>query len=109
VCNGVGDAGALALAISPYLAGLRFLGLGQLGADVELIGDAGTRALAEGRHWRELEELDLDNNAIGDEGALALARSETLAGLRRLNLEGNNLSAVGKDALRARFGDRVRV
>jgi serine/threonine-protein kinase len=42
-------------------------------------------------------------------GALALAASPHLGGLRSLKVERNHLRARGRDALRARFGDRVQL
>jgi hypothetical protein len=54
-----------------------------------------------------LAYLDLSSNHIGDAGAVALARSAYLTGLGLLDLSGNPIGSRGREALRARFGDRV--
>jgi hypothetical protein len=103
--NGVGDEGARALASSRGLRRLQNLELAYNG-----IGDEGARALAEGAgNLPSLRELSLMGNEIGDPGALALARSPYLDRLRWLSLMDND--SVGRDsreALRRRFGDRVK-
>jgi uncharacterized protein (TIGR02996 family) len=109
--NNIGDEGVIALASCRGLAGLRALRLGSFDYEDEVrIGDAGARALAAGP-WVGLEELDLSYHAIGNEGALALARSEVLAGLHRLDMSGPMAlyGEEGRAALRARFGNRVRL
>src|SRR5262249_3566368 len=109
--NHIGDAGAVALASCLGLAGLRSLRLGSFGdEDSVRISDTGAKALASGP-WVGLEELDLNYHGIGDEGALALARSDVLAGLHRLDLFSTwaSFGEEGRAALRARFGNRVRL
>jgi uncharacterized protein (TIGR02996 family) len=109
--NSIGDEGAVALASCPGLAGLRSLRLGSSDYEDEIrIGDAVARALAAGP-WVGLEELDLSYHAIGDEGAFALAQSDVLAGLHRLDMSSPMAlyGEEGRTALRARFGNRVRL
>jgi uncharacterized protein (TIGR02996 family) len=119
--NGVGPAGARALAASPHLGRLSRLwvragALGDEGA-VALaswphlgrlthllllgngIGPAGVVALAASPALGALEDLDLDTNAVGDEGARALASSPTLANLRELDLRGTGVGDAGAEAL----------
>jgi hypothetical protein len=87
--HSLGDAGALALAGCPRLAGLRVLVLrGPLRGS---FGPPPTRPL------------------VGDAGALALAASPYLAGLTLLDLRDNAVSAETARALRQRLGDRVCV
>merc|ERR1711903_93950 len=74
--------------------------------------DAATRAACEG--LGEVEDLDLMHNDIGNQGAEALARAlqaapQMLPALQTLNLEYNRIGTVGAAALRAIFGDRVRL
>jgi hypothetical protein len=68
--NRLGENGVGALAASPRLAGLRWLGLER----VE-VGDAGAQALAKSPHLERLEVLDLRDN-----GEL---RPQTLEALRQ--------------------------
>jgi len=51
-----------------------------------------------------LEKLDLSDN-----GLTTITIPETLTALKELNLSGNNFGEDEKRALRARFGDRVRL
>jgi uncharacterized protein (TIGR02996 family) len=129
--NRIGDAGSKALGTSPQVAGLTTLVLGH-----NAIGNMGVHDLAVSPHLSRLTALDLSNNPLGTVAVQALATSPTLVGLRCLNLSGNFLvgtaaevlaapSALadltsldlsrnligteGKEALRVRFGDRVRL
>jgi uncharacterized protein (TIGR02996 family) len=79
--NLIGNAGAQALANSPYLSGLTSLKLRG-----NAIGPAGARALARAAHLGPVVELNLDHNAIYDEGVQALAESPRLRHLRQLSL-----------------------
>jgi uncharacterized protein (TIGR02996 family) len=96
----VGDAGARALASSPYLTRLTTLVLTDTG-----IGPAGARALAESPYLRQLTSLELlgfdwtTSNHVGDEGVRALAGSEHLARLTCLRLPENGITAEGARAL----------
>jgi uncharacterized protein (TIGR02996 family) len=129
--NRLGDEGARALAESPGLAGLRRLNVGING-----LGDEGARALARSPYLR-LTELIAYANALTDDGVAALAASPILARTRRLRLGGNHavgdaaalalagsphlkrvrlldlaatgIGPEGRRALRARFGERVRL
>jgi uncharacterized protein (TIGR02996 family) len=109
---------ALVLAAAPNLAGLKSLDL-----STNCVGDEGARQIANSPHLKGLEELNLsggeDRQAdwsaigstrpnIGDEGALALANSPHLGGLKSLLLYENRLSDEAQQALRARFGGRVK-
>jgi len=95
--NGIGDAGAAALAASPHLAGLTTLRLGS-----NNIGDYGAELLAASPHLAGLRALNLSHNDIGDDGARALVASPHLAGLTTLHLGGNRISPAGLRALVAR-------
>jgi uncharacterized protein (TIGR02996 family) len=81
----VDDEQAMALATSPYVAGLESLNL-----RCNAIGDAGVRGIATSHHLVRLRELDLRANRLGDDGVLALAESATLAGLVTLDLSFND-------------------
>ena len=81
----MGDAGAVALAASPHLRGVRHLALPD-----NRITSAGLHAIAHGA-WR-LESLDIGNNVLGARGDLAGALAgPALAGLRTLSLRRNAL------------------
>jgi hypothetical protein len=71
--------------------------------------DAGLRALADSPHLAGLTTLSLRRNQIGPEGGLALADSPHLGRLTRLDLTDNPLDRQTRQALRARFGSRVRL
>lgn len=70
---------------------------------------AGARALAGWQGLAHLKELDLSDNWIGDAGAKDLANSPHLDGLEVLYLAHNDITKTGKEALKKRFGRRVRV
>ena len=99
---GIGDAGARALASSPYLTRLTTLVLTDTG-----IGPAGARALAESPYLSQLTSLELlgfdytTSNHIGDEGMRAVAGSEHMARLTCLRLPENGITAEGARALAA--------
>jgi uncharacterized protein (TIGR02996 family) len=100
-----GAAGMEAFANNPALARLRKVSLHH-----NKLVDKAVAALAAGRHLTNLTHLDLHDNNIGDKGAETLAASAVLANLRELDLRENpRLTARGKQALRERFGDRVRL
>ena len=65
-CNRVGDAGAVALAESPYFAELRELGL-----YTNRIGTTGARALARSKRLPRLQSLTIFNNEAIDSEATA--------------------------------------
>lgn len=119
--NTIGNAGAQALANSPYIGGLTALKLRG-----NAIGPAGARALAAATHMGPLIELNLDHNAIYDEGVQAfvdaprmrylkhlslgwtqcgepaartMARSSYLSNVERLYLSGNQIGDAGLEAL----------
>jgi uncharacterized protein (TIGR02996 family) len=100
-----GVVGMHALAANPALGRLRKLSL----AHNKLV-DKAVAALAADTHLANLYFLDLSDNNIGDAGAEALAASPTLANLRELDLHENpRLTDAGKQLLRAKFGDRVKL
>lgn len=70
------------------------------------MGDIVARMVAGAKRFKCLLTLDLSDNDITDAGAKALAASPHLGALQRLTLRGHRktLTAVGRDALRARFG-----
>jgi uncharacterized protein (TIGR02996 family) len=100
--NAMGDAGASALA-AVLPAGLTLLNLSKNG-----IGPAGAEALAHSPSLSGLLDLDLEGNPIGPAGARALADSPHLGRLARLTLGSRDAGAAGNDALRQRFGERIR-
>jgi uncharacterized protein (TIGR02996 family) len=81
--NGLGDAGAAALADAPWLGGLRTLGLAG-----DALGAAGVQALLSGPGPAGLEALDLSlNRGLGDAGLRALADARCLQRLTTLKLQ----------------------
>jgi antitoxin component YwqK of YwqJK toxin-antitoxin module len=99
----LGTEGAQALARAPLLR------LRQLNLQGNALGDGGAIALAGSEALTSLRSLDLSGNGIGDDGALALARSPHLAALEWLQLGRAEVSREAREALRARFGDRVKL
>jgi hypothetical protein len=99
----LGPEGAQALARAPLVR------LRQLHLYGNAIGDAGAVALAGSAALSALRSLDLSENGLGDEGALALARSPHLAALEWLQLGRARVSPQTREALRARFGERVKL
>ncbi len=104
--NAITQAGARALANSPYLAGLRRLDLGN-----NYLLDAGVEVLAASPYLANLTHLGLWFTAVGSAGAAALAASPYLGNLVKLDLTANGSlpGTEGAQALRQRFGDRVRL
>jgi uncharacterized protein (TIGR02996 family) len=94
-----------ALVGSPVCSGLERLHLND-----NRVGDGAASALAAAPGSAGLRHLDLAANWVGDPGALALAGSPHLERLESLNLIANFLIGPrGRQALRARFGGRVRL
>jgi uncharacterized protein (TIGR02996 family) len=102
--NRVADRGAQALAGATHLTRLARLDL-----SANSVGDPGACALAGSPLLARLTVLDLQRNRVGDPGARALAASGHAQDLRWLDLGKNPIGEEAKSALRARFGDRVRV
>jgi uncharacterized protein (TIGR02996 family) len=73
------------------------------------VSAAGARVLASWPGLAHLKELDLAHNWIGDLGAAHLAESPHLDDLESLFVAHNDITKRGKDALKKRFGRRVRV
>jgi len=106
---GIGNAGARALAASPYLRNLTVLDL-----SYNDIGDSGAQALASSPNLSRLTALYLyrptmtidptRQDIIQDIGACALASSPHLSRLTELGLSGNLIGTDGWEALRSRFG-----
>jgi uncharacterized protein (TIGR02996 family) len=97
--------GAQVLASNSALARLRKLRLRH-----NKLVDKAIAALAASPHLAGLQVLDLEDNNIGDAGAEALAASPHLANLHDLDLRTNpRLTDTGKERLRARFGNFVRL
>ena len=59
-------------------------------------------------YLRRLKALYLRHNFIRNAGAEALAGAPALGGLTLLDLTGNRIGQAGRQALQARFGERVR-
>jgi uncharacterized protein (TIGR02996 family) len=126
-----GVPGVRALAESPHLTGLRWLALSrnQLGPAaarllakspnlhhltvLELrdnpLGDKGVAALVASPHLRDLAKLDLRRCKLGDAAGRALLEWPALANVIDLDLFGNSFSDAVHNALRERFGKRVRL
>ncbi len=109
--NSAGDRGAAALAAGDGLPRLTHLSLRLNG-----VGDKGAAALAASPASARLRTLDLASNRIGPAGARALAESAYLDGLTLLDLssrsrgpEDNPIGESGAQALRERFGARLRL
>ncbi len=79
-----GDGGALALAQSNTLTGLRRLYLCSNG-----IGDEGAKAISNSENLKTLRVLSIWRNEIRDAGGEALAASETFGNLERLYMSLN--------------------
>jgi uncharacterized protein (TIGR02996 family) len=111
--NEVGNAGVTALAGSEQLANLTHLDLSE---NLDL-GDAGVVALACSPHLAGLLRLDLTYTGLSNASALALAQSPSLKSLRELRVclalsetrDWPGVGRQGKEALLARFGDKVCV
>jgi uncharacterized protein (TIGR02996 family) len=70
---------------------------------------AGAVVLSGWEGLAHLTELDLSNNWIGDHGASYLAQSPHLDRIETLFVAHNDITKRGKDALKKRFGRRVRI
>jgi uncharacterized protein (TIGR02996 family) len=100
-----GAAGTEALTTNPALGRLRKLVLTH-----NKLVDKSVVALARSPHLTSLTHLRLDKNTIGDKSAEALAASPAFPNLRELNLRDNpRLTEKGKQLLRDKFGERVRL
>lgn len=98
------------VAIRAVAACCGFRGLRVLNLASNLVGDAGASALASSGSLAGLIELDLRDADVSDTGALALAESPHLDGLLRLDLrtrDNREFGRAAREALEARFGDRV--
>ena len=100
--NGIGDAGATALAGSPRLRNLYHLNL--YGND---IGDAGAVALAQSPCLTNLGWLHIRNNPIGAVGAQALAESPHRTRGLPIMLDGHRVRKKVQRELRKRFPGRL--
>jgi uncharacterized protein (TIGR02996 family) len=101
--NDISLAEIFSLTQSPFLARLTTL---RVNSD-RGIRDDGVRVLAGVAYLANLSCLDLGDNWVRNEGAGFLASSVYLNNLSRLLLSRNPIGREGKQALRARFGDRV--
>lgn len=88
----LGVGGAVMLASSPYLKGLRDVKLAS-----NALGGAGVKALLDGG-WA-LESLDVSGNQLDDTALTAIATAPHLSKLRRLCVGGGQYSARGLTAL----------
>jgi uncharacterized protein (TIGR02996 family) len=73
------------------------------------LGNDGAKFLAGEPRLAGLKTLALRGNAIGNTGGKALASSPHAAGLTVLDLRNNRIGAEAVEALRARFGKRVKL
>ena len=99
--NALGDAGARELSFCLHLGRLTFLNLRN-----NDIGDEGVQALINRLRLPRLARLNLMFNKIGDAGALALM--EQFPDLKCLQLSFNPIGGPVRQALRERFGHRVK-
>jgi uncharacterized protein (TIGR02996 family) len=99
--SGLRVAGAHALARSPVLTQLRFLGLGRSTSAFGgcQIGLKGTEALATSATLSKLTSLDLRDNNLADSAMSAIVASPHWNRLRELWLGSNKLTSKGIDAL----------
>lgn len=89
----VGPAGALAVAESPHLTGLR-------GLRLFAIEDEGAASLATA-HFSRLDWLDLERGRVGSAGLIALASAPWMATVRSLALDDNHAGTEAALALAA--------
>jgi uncharacterized protein (TIGR02996 family) len=73
------------------------------------VDPSAVQALATSPNASRLTALNLWGNSLDEEAGQSLVDSPFLTGLAELHLEHCGLSPSVKDALRARFGDRVRL
>jgi uncharacterized protein (TIGR02996 family) len=100
-----GAVGMQSLARTPALSRLRKLFLAH-----NKLADKAVAALADAKHLVNLTHASLADNNIGDKGAEALANSAALANVHELDMRENlRLTQAGKQLLREKFGDRVRL
>lgn len=100
----VGPAGVEAIVGSPRLARLAMLDLQNTP-----VGDDGVAALAASPRAARLSWLNLVGCSISDRGAAVLASSPHLSGVSEFRLWSNDLGERARQALRARFGNRVQL
>lgn len=103
-----GDKGVQAICSTQPVFQLAEFGLMSV---LDRIGDSGAEALAAWPGLANVRKLYLHANAIGPAGAMALARSTMLGKVTELWLHVNPLcaDAAAVTALRARFGEAVRI
>lgn len=100
-----GANGTAVLASNKALSRLRKLSLHH-----NKLVDKAAAALAGSKNFAHLTYLNLSDNNIGDKGAEALASSKAFPSLLELDLTLNpRLTDAGKAALRAKFGERVKL
>ena len=96
----ISSAGAIELAMSPFLAGLTALDLSS-----NAIDETGLHALLAGRTFQHLHTLRISENRIGDAGVAAMCRSELLERMltrsTRLDLRDNRIGPAGAAHLAA--------
>lgn len=98
-----GSHGALAVGMAGLPSSLRTLAIRACG-----LGAPGITHLVPALP-NSVATIDFSGNGMGDEGAAALLRAKGLAKLGTLDLSGNGIGSTNADALRARFGERVKL
>ena len=101
--NRIGNAGAQRLATAEGLSQLESLRL-----ESAQLGDPGALAILSSPLLPRLRRLDFASNQLTDAGAVAIAAVEGRE-LASLDVSANRIGARGERALRARYGDRVRI
>jgi uncharacterized protein (TIGR02996 family) len=102
--NNIADYGVEAICKQKHMCNLTHLDVSS-----NLLTNRAAVAIAAAEHLKTLEELSMKTNGISGEGAIALAESPNLGNLRHLDLSANRIGAKAAEALRARFGTRVKV
>ncbi len=97
-----GGRAVMRLAGSPHLAGLRSLDLSRC-----KLGDAAVRHLTKATFWPNLVELDLRGNHINEVGAGHLMKAPVPPDLTALLLDPDPLGPRAAGRLRGHFGERV--
>lgn len=101
---GATDQDIAAIVRPGYMTNLRRIGF-WFGA----VSDDGIEELAGWASATRLRSLDLQQNLITDRGALALTQSPYLSNLFNLNLHRTHIGPRGRERLRERFGDALRI
>lgn len=98
------SAGVRSLAGSANLSGLRTICLNRL-----RLGVLSAKALVRSPHLAQLRVLQLRSNKLDDDAAEVFATSSAFPNLTLLDLRSNRIGSKAADALRERFGRKVKL